>query len=630
MNGTAAGCAALLVLYAAIAYSAALTKSPTFDETLHATAGHVIRWSADYRVDVEDPALFPLLATLPQAQSDLKIDTSDPQFQAIAHDHPQQFAFCVRTVYQTPRTDLAPGPSGPPLYAGAAYVNRARAVFTAVAVLLGALLAWWAYRLAGSAAAISASLLFSLDPNFIAHGPLVKNDVLITLLMLLLLCAISFAGQRATWRSLAAIVFACAIAVNVKFSSLIFAPILAIAVFVRSILPWSWNVAGKELTTRAARLLFSAAFCVVVALIAWGAIWCVYRFRASMAPDQFVTFERRPLLHDIAGREIAAADPQHRVPTDAQADSHPLSAKVRALLWMDDHHLLPTAWLFGLLDTYRMSLYRSSFLLGEYSGTGWWYYFPLAMLFKTPMAALVGIFVLAALCLARFRFSKQDLPQSWTMFCLWLPIVIYGASAMRTNLNIGVRHVLPLYPFIYLLMAMAIARVLKISTRAARIALAVLACGLAIESLRCWPDYIPFFNVACGGSRGGIRLLGDSNLDWGQDLPLLAKWQESHPNVPLYLNYFGTADPQYYGIDYLQTGGGYLFGGRQPVPMKLPGVFAISASNLQGIQYTPETRRRYLDYWQRKMPIAVLGGSIYLYEFNPRDYDARDSPAGRP
>jgi hypothetical protein len=223
------------------------------------------------------------------------------------------------------------------------------------------------------------------------------------------------------------------------------------------------------------------------------------------------------------------------------------------------------------------------------------------------------------------NFAKR-----WTPFCLFLPIVVYGICACRTNLNIGIRHIFPVYPFIFLLMAMAAARMWRSSQKLARIALGILALSLAVETLSCWPDYIPFFNIACGGSRGGLGLLGDSNLDWGQDLPLLAQWQQQHQDTLLYLNYFGIADPRYYNIAYLNTSGGYGYSLQRPVPMTVPGVFAISATNLQGMYYTAETRAKHLEYWQKQKPIAVLGGSIYLYEFNPADLSAKSGPTSRP
>jgi hypothetical protein len=136
---------------------------------------------------------------------------------------------------------------------------------------------------------------------------------------------------------------------------------------------------------------------------------------------------------------------------------------------------------------------------------------------------------------------------------------------------------------------------------------------LGAETLAAFPNYVAFFNAAAGGSRGGIRFLGDSNLDWGQDLKLLAQWQQDHQNQTLYLAYFGLADPAYYGVTYRNLPGSYQFGPPYEPP-RAPGVVAISATHLQGIYQEDDMLRVYRTIGQRLEPIEVLGGTIYLYD----------------
>jgi hypothetical protein len=149
----------------------------------------------------------------------------------------------------------------------------------------------------------------------------------------------------------------------------------------------------------------------------------------------------------------------------------------------------------------------------------------------------------------------------------------------------------------------------------------VLILALAVESCCAYPNYIPFFNVFAGGARGGLRLLSDSNLDWGQDLPLLAAWQRKHPDQKLFLAYFGSTDPAYYGICYTNLPGGYIAG--PPVQqVDGPGVMAISATTLQGAY----CEQAWMSLWSLK-PIDVLGGSIYLFHVPVRPQDRL--PSGR-
>jgi hypothetical protein len=153
--------------------------------------------------------------------------------------------------------------------------------------------------------------------------------------------------------------------------------------------------------------------------------------------------------------------------------------------------------------------------------------------------------------------------------------------------------------------------------RAGRIAIIGLGAVLLVESLHAYPDYIPFFNVAAGGSRGGIRLLSDSNIDWGQDLPLLARWQQDHPEELLQAGCFSMIDPAHYGIRALPLPGGPSSAGTPHWPPR-PGVVAVSATNLQGAyrMFWPRGEDLYAPFRAQK-PIDVLGGSIYLYRVEP-------------
>jgi len=111
---------------------------------------------------------------------------------------------------------------------------------------------------------------------------------------------------------------------------------------------------------------------------------------------------------------------------------------------------------------------------------------------------------------------------------------------------------------------------------------------LATETLAARPHFIPFFNVLAGGTKGGINLLSDSNLDWGQGLPVLRRWMAARGVEKVNLCYFGTADPAAYGISFVPLAGSYRFDvpgagvvGYPPQRPELPGYVAIGATNLQ-------------------------------------------------
>jgi len=280
-----------------------------------------------------------------------------------------------------------------------------------------------------------------------------------------------------------------------------------------------------------------------------------------------------------------------------------------------DHHLLPSAWLHGVLFVHARSMVRSSYLLGETSATGWWYYFPLAMLFKTPVGTLLAFlmsFVLGVRVIARRR---REMAFIWTAACVAVPFTIHLGWAMGSNLNIGLRHILPVYPLMYLGAGVLLATAIERVGRPVAIAAGVCGALVAAESLSAFPNYIAYFNApASAASRQGLDLLADSNLDWGQDLPLLAAWQQHNPNVRLAFgpamhlesasgSYFGTVDPEYYGI---KADPLYL---NQPnvADIERTHVLAISATYLQGVYGGPFAS------FKDRTPLAVLGGTIYLY-----------------
>jgi hypothetical protein len=291
---------------------------------------------------------------------------------------------------------------------------------------------------------------------------------------------------------------------------------------------------------------------------------------------------------------------------------------VNALL---ERQLLPSAWLHGVLFVHARSMVRTSYLLGETSATGWWYYFPLALLFKTPVGTILVLFVSFVLGLKGLaRQNGRGFASLWTVACIALPVAIHLGYAMGSNLNIGLRHVLPVYPFMYLAAGAIVAKTLARATRRVVILAGLLGLSIAIETLAAFPNYIAFFNTpASRASHQGLDLLADSNLDWGQDLPLLAEWQRQHPATRLAFgpemhlgapsgSYFGTVDPKYYGIKadplYLDRPNAEGMGGTH--------VLAISATYVQGVYGGPFAGLR------DQTPLAVLGGSIYLYNLGSK------------
>lgn len=604
-------CGLLLGVFAGLSWTAVGTKSPTYDEPLQALGAWLNLRHDDFRVDFEHPPLWRYLAALPNSTDALKADLTSPTWRSIPDAPMDKWKWRHEMLDQGSGNDAD------------AFVGRSRNMMLLVGVALGGLIAWWSWRLGGAVAAVAATLLYSFDPNFLAHAPLVKNDVAMALVSLAVVYAVWQVGRRLTWGRVGLLMVLCGAGVTTKLSAVVLFPLVALLLAVRAMLPGEWMILGRETRNRGMKLLGAVAVCAAIALCSYVTIWAVYGFRFLPTADPSVRLNMNYLVRLTSYRDLQAQ--YGRAPTRQEADAWKPDGITRTILAAERHRVLPQAFLAALQFTRRTAHGDTAFLCGQYSFTGWWYYFPLAMLFKTPLATLAAGLLALAVGAVAFRRSVGGVvdpvavsatpptERGWSGACLVLPLVVFGGSAMAGNLDLGLRYVLPLYPFLYILIGLAVAWSLARWRTSARAVCLSLAVGLVAESLAAFPDYIPFFNVAVGGSRGGLKLLGDSNLDWGQDLPALAAWQQANPGRRLYLCYFGMADPASYGIQYVNLPGGFAYGPTPELP-SAPGVIAISATNLQGIFLTEEYRQTYA-LLREAQPLAVLGGSIYLFEF---------------
>ncbi len=341
----------------------------------------------------------------------------------------------------------------------------------------------------------------------------------------------------------------------------------------------------------------------------------VYYLRMSLASD-------RPALHVLAGVSLGLA----LLSKFTAILLLPVEGVILAFLVLR-RQPLPVRWLLvswacaGLvvLAGYRFDVTpylqgiqvqqmhgaegHSSFLMGQLSTEGWWYYDLVAFALKTPVPLLVlaaAALVLACVKLVRRALSLDDL-------VLWVPIVAVFAFFSIEHRSIGLRYVLPAYPFVFVAAA---AVVMKLKTLTYWLLVPLLWFPVASASI--WPDYLAYFNEFAGGAANGYHYLVDSNLDWGQDLKGLKRFMDSRGIDRIYLSYFGTDSPERYGIRYDWLPSYEL---KNPNPQATVNVerkryLAISVTNLQGVYMDPPTMYRWLD---RYTPIARIGHSIFVY-----------------
>lgn len=235
------------------------------------------------------------------------------------------------------------------------------------------------------------------------------------------------------------------------------------------------------------------------------------------------------------------------------------------------------------------------FFLGQFSTTGWPHYYFIAFLLKTPLGAI--LLTILALVAAR-RTSSTALHGSLFFVVLFLLI------SMTSKIALGIRYVLPIYPFLYAAIPIALAK--AIDNQRKRIVVGLLLVWHCLSSLIAWPSYISYFNELIGPHRNADRFLIDSNLDWGQDLRRLRLWCEENKVPFIRIDYFGAGDPA------------HEFGNRAqrltaPRPELLPkGWFAVSRHYYR---LSFEYPHNYDDYFEASGAryVTTVGGSIDVY-----------------
>jgi hypothetical protein len=517
------------------------SESQVYDESNQLLSGYSYLTTGHFRVALEQPPLVKLLCAIPVA-----FLRPDPPPSRIALDNPwpagREFLYHNRI------------PADSMLMAG-------RYCAIAISVLLGVAIAFWARRQFGARVALLAVFLYALDPNFLANGRYIKNDVAAALAIFTAAMTWGAYLARPSRKLLLLSGAALGLALTTKFSALILPPVMLILYAIRR---WQerrgFGIAGCARS-------FGAA-----ALIAFLVIFAVYGFEVGSLGESGI-FRRL-------------------WPTASWA----LRAPIPAL-----------GYLRGLADIGLKQTetgLSSAYLLGRHSRFGWWYMSPVAFAVKTPLADL-ALFALAA-ALASWRLRRvclRDAGFQW--FQLVVPPAAYFTVSLLSRFNAGLRHLLPVYPFLFVFVAAVL--LAKPVSRWRWTAALGGAALLIVESAGIYPHYLAFFNALAGGPIGGQRFLVDSNLDWGQDVKNLKAYLDARRIQEVSIGYFGMAELEYYGIRYREL---------PEVPdvraaQNLDCVAAISVTRLA------LERSRYMGLAALR-PDARIGYSINVYDLRKR------------
>lgn len=531
-------------------------KSITNDEIVHIPAGYFHLVDGNFQVNNEHPPLAKVWAALPL----LFIQPNEPP--AESHDSIDSIQGFYAPFWKVNRVSFE------------AVSFAARAMMSAFAVALGWLIFLYARRLFGERAAVLAVALYVLEPTMLAHGRIVHTDVPAAFFYLLFCFTLHHYVDKPSLRRAMLLGVVCGCALTTKFSMLVLLPVL-VCLFLYGIMfapRWRWS---------RARLGLHFASTTLVMLFVINA---AYYFQ-SPPLAAVETFWIRSSFPSVADEYLSAL--------------HLLS------------NFVPTYYLFGILNVINHNGHgHAAFLLGEHGATGWWSYFPIAFALKTtiPFLSLSLLSLLWALWKLFARNEKRFLT-------LVLPLAIYLLLSMSSRINIGIRHLLPAFPFLFILGGAALDRLLRAERmRITAVAFVVTLMGwMSIEAARAYPHYIPYMNQLTW-RHSGWSYLSDSNVEWGDDVRELARYLRARGETGVRAALSaGWSTLSQYDVEYLNL----LSANAEGLPHTR--YVAIGASFLNGstVPMREDTGgEHYYDRFARyrgQTPEAVFGHSIYLF-----------------
>lgn len=439
---------------------------------------------------------------------------------------------------------------------------------TWIALFLGALVFRWTAELWGRKAGLLALAFFVFDPTVVAHARLNTTDMGIAAFGFLACYATSCFFRQPSARRLTLAGLALGLPLASKASGPFYLGIAQLLLAAFAVIAWRRRHGGKWLWSW---LACGTAWVVLALAVLWAAYF----------------FEVRSL--EPGGIPLPAA-------------SH---------------------W-FGLpyINSY-MQTGQVTFLWGKlYMNDQPWGYFPLAFLVKTPLPTLI-LLALAAGDALRRRARRCPDAHLWSKIVLVVVPAAYFLMAMGMALQIGQRHLLPIYPFLFVLVGRLVRPAWErrwatwppFCKIASAISGLLLLAWLTFSSLLVQPFQLSYFSELAGGPDRGYRYFADSSVDWGQNLKVLRQYLETNDLVNPRLAAFSSLDPALYGLHFEPLPP------TEGAPVIMPsrfnpasGIYVISTVPLQGIWVLdPDT----YDWFRRHDPMTSVGHSFLVYRVDP-------------
>jgi len=579
----------LCIIHFVLAVTSARNKSNTYDEIAHLTRGYSYYMAGDYRLGPPHPPLAHYWAALPGLGAGVRFPPQHtPKNLLDDWYHSDMWGIGRQFFYYSNLGNAGIIDS---------LLLRGRAMIALWSVTLGLLTYWWARRLFGPGAGLLALGLYAFSPTMLAHAQLVTTDMAAALFFMCALSAIWWLLHDVHPLSVLASAASLAGLFLAKMSAVLIIPVGLVLLGLRlargGVLPLRGFGRSREVRSRLSQLGCFLAVCCLWIVVVYASIWAAYGFRyAAMVnadPQRDHLYTNSPVP---AGKTLW----EHVL----RGRPDEISDRFRAtIFWLRDHRVFPEAYIYSAAYAKQTARGRRAFLDGEISLLGFPSFFPLTFAYKTPLP-LTGMLLagLAAIGL-RGRIGEDSpvlacgrrmMELLYVSAPLWVFFVIYWYSSIGSRLNIGHRHIIPTYPMLFVCCGAA-AMFWHARRKILRGVLVALAALFVAASVAIYPDYLAYFNLLAGGPANGYRRLVDSSLDWGQDLPGLAKALRERrgrdAGGAVYVSYFGSGGGpalKHYGVEGITLPQSWPSDAVGDLRYQ-PGLYAISATNLQQVYF---------------------------------------------
>ncbi len=604
-------------------------KCITTDEIVHIPAGYYHLVAGEFELNNEHPPLVKMWAALPllfvQPDEPPAPNTDDENFMERTYGFHARFWQANKGRFESvtfwPRVMMIP-----------------------ITLALGALIFVFARRLFGDTAAVISVGLYVLEPTVLAHGHIVHTDVPAALVYLLFFVALYFYSEQSqpkpvvnagpanigtadtgtagvspassntftqvpvepdnpdyvafnesgrdargpsingpsiggpSLKRALLLGLASGVALLTKFSMLVIVPVLGIYLLARLF-------TNRRDRKRRSQVLLHGGLITVVVLFLVNAAY----------------YFQRPALEASDVRWVAQRTPAL------------LGFVTTGVRWLSK--IVPTYYLFGVYNIELHNYYgHATSLLGQYNDLGWWYYFPVAFALKTTIPFLV--LAVVALGWAVWKLTiKQKGKRDKRFLWLVVPVGIYLAISLTSHINIGIRHFLPVYPFLFIAGGALLGKLLSARRMIGVAVLVILFGWMGFEAVHAFPNYIPYMNQLAS-RHPHWYYLSDSNVEWGDDLGELAAYLKARGETKVRGSLSGGwSTLGSYGVDYLDMT-------LLPPDITPTRYVAIGASFLNGslipgdenvIGRRSFERTEFFARYRDRKPEAVFGGSIYLF-----------------